>query len=118
VIVNVARVRRLAVHRAIPLAVLYSSALAIACLVSYLLITRALNAVHSISKADDYLGGMWAMVSTLFVYRIGYRESIAAAVTRTWATLLSFALCLVYLLIFRSTHSGWRYCSAWERSSS
>jgi hypothetical protein len=44
-IVDVARGRRFAV-RALPLAVLYSSALTIACLVSYLLITRALEAAY------------------------------------------------------------------------
>jgi len=99
-IIDIARGRRFAVHRAILSAVLYSSALTIACLVSYLLITRGLDAVRSVSRTDDYLGGMWAVVATVFVYRIGYRESIKAAVTRTWATLLSFALCLAYLLIF------------------
>jgi uncharacterized membrane protein YccC len=68
--------------------------------VSYVLITRALSAVHSVSKADDKLGGMWAVIATVFVYRIGYRDSLSAAASRSVATALSFVLCLLYLLIF------------------
>jgi uncharacterized membrane protein YccC len=81
-------------------AVLHSVILAIACLISFLLTTRVLAPVHALSKADDYLGGMWSVISTIFVYRVGYHESHAAALSRTVATLLSFVLCLVYLLLF------------------
>jgi uncharacterized membrane protein YccC len=97
-IVNISRGRGFPVHALRP-AVLYSSALAIACLLSYLLITRALDAVHSVSRADDRLGGMWAVIAAVFVYRVGYRESISAAASRSVATALSFALCLIYLVV-------------------
>jgi uncharacterized membrane protein YgaE (UPF0421/DUF939 family) len=43
---------------------------------------------------------MWAVVATVFVYRETYQQSVRAAVSRMAATLLSFALCMVYLLIF------------------
>jgi uncharacterized membrane protein YccC len=43
---------------------------------------------------------MWAVIATIFVFRYCYGESMRAALSRTSATLLSFALCLVYLLIF------------------
>jgi len=43
---------------------------------------------------------MWAVIATIFVFRYCYGESVRAALSRTSATLLSFALCLVYLLIF------------------
>jgi len=99
VIATVARRRRLTV-RALPSTVLYSSLLTVACLVSYLLITRALDLLHSVSRTDDYLGGMWATVATVFVYRIGYRGSVMAAASRSVATALSLALCLIYLLLF------------------
>jgi uncharacterized membrane protein YgaE (UPF0421/DUF939 family) len=43
---------------------------------------------------------MWAVVATIFVLRGSYEESAKAALLRTSATVLSFALCLVYLLVF------------------
>jgi uncharacterized membrane protein YgaE (UPF0421/DUF939 family) len=75
-------------------------ALAIACLVSYTLIVHILTRAYFISRDDDLLGGMWAVAATVFVYRDSSRESGRAALSRIAATLLSFALCLVYLLIF------------------
>jgi uncharacterized membrane protein YgaE (UPF0421/DUF939 family) len=43
---------------------------------------------------------MWAVVATIFVFRYSYDESVRAALSRTSATLFSFAICLVYFLIF------------------
>ena len=80
--------------------ILYGAGLAIACLVSYWLITRILAHVYSISRDDDLLGGMWAVTATVFVYRYTYEQSIRAALSRMAATSVSFVLCLVYLLIF------------------
>ena len=74
-------------------------ALAIACLISYWLATHVLSRVHSLSRADDLLGGMWTVIATIFVYHESHRQSTAAAFTRAAATLLSFGLCLIYLLI-------------------
>jgi uncharacterized membrane protein YccC len=42
---------------------------------------------------------MWAVVATIFVYRESYQTSVRAALSRMSATVLSFALCLVYLLV-------------------
>jgi|SRR5579862_304750 len=78
----------------------HSVALAVACFVSYWMITQVLARIHSLSRPDNYLGGMWAVIATVFVYRISYEQSRSAALTRIAATLLSFALCLAYLLIF------------------
>jgi len=78
----------------------HSVGLGISSLVTYLITVHVLAPIHSISKASDLLGGMWAVIATLFVYREGHRESITAALTRVSATLLSFVLCLVYLLLF------------------
>jgi uncharacterized membrane protein YccC len=69
-------------------------------LISYWLVTRLLAHVYSISGNDDQLGGMWAVVATVFVYRYSYEESVYAALSRTAATSVSFVPCLVYLLIF------------------
>jgi Fusaric acid resistance protein-like len=72
--------------------------LAVACLISYALITQILIRVYSVSREDDVLGGMWAVVATVFVYRESYQKSVSAAISRMSATVLSFALCLIYLL--------------------
>ena len=73
--------------------------LAAACLISYALITQLLARAYSVSREDDLLGGMWAVIATVFVYRESYQKSMRAALSRMSATFLSFALCLVYLLI-------------------
>jgi uncharacterized membrane protein YccC len=73
--------------------------LAVACLISYALITQLLTRAYSVSREDDLLGGMWAVIATVFVYRESYQKSMKAALSRMSATVLSFALCLIYLLI-------------------
>jgi len=71
--------------------------LAVACLISYWLTTRVLSLVYSVSKDDDALGGMWAVIATVFLFRDSYNKSLAAAASRMAATLVSFVLCLAYL---------------------
>ena len=68
--------------------------------VTYWIITHLLTRVFSISRDDDLLGGMWAVVATVFVYHVARDESVDAAVTRMVATSLSFVLCFIYLLFF------------------
>ena len=80
-------------------AVLHGFALSIWCVISFELITHVLAHIYSISRDDDLLGGMWAVVATIFVYRYSRAQSLSAALSRTSATLLSFVLCLGYLLI-------------------
>lgn len=55
--------------------------------------------MHSIGRADDLLGGLWAVLSTIFVYRDTYDQSTAAALSRIVATTVGILLCLVYLLV-------------------
>ena len=74
--------------------------LAICCLISYQIITYIIVATRFGSRDDQLLGGMWAVAATIFVFRDGHQESVSAAISRISATLLSFGLCLVYLLIF------------------
>lgn len=81
---------------AVPHAIL----LALSCLLTYWLITSILGRAHFISRHDDLLGGMWAVVATLFVYHDCYAQSLSAAFMRMAATSMSFVLCFVYLLIF------------------
>ena len=91
---------RRAKHPTFAAAAGHSVGLAVSSLITYLLIIHVLAPIHSVSKDSDLLGGMWAVIATLFVYRESHRESVTAALTRVWATLLSFVLCLIYLLIF------------------
>ena len=79
-------------------AVVDCTVLAIACLVTYLLATRVLSHLYFISRADDLLGGMWAVIATIFVNRDSYRQSLTAAASRMAATTVSFIVCLIYLL--------------------
>ena len=79
---------------------LHALTLSILCVISYWLITRMLAHIFSVSRDDDLLGGMWAVVATIFVYRYGYEQSVGAALSRVAATSLSFVLCFIYLLFF------------------
>jgi uncharacterized membrane protein YccC len=78
-------------------AVLESAVLGAACLISYWLVAALLSRVYSLSRDDDLLGGMWAVLATVFVLRDSYQRSVAAAVSRISATVVSFVLCLAYL---------------------
>jgi hypothetical protein len=80
--------------------VIGAAVLAISCVISYWLITHILANTYSISRDDDLLGGMWAVAATIFVCRYSHAESVRAALSRMAATSVSFALCLIYLLIF------------------
>lgn len=78
-------------------AVLESVVLGAACFISYWLVSALLSRVYSLSRDDDLLGGMWAVLATVFVLRDSYQRSVAAAVSRISATVVSFVLCLAYL---------------------
>jgi uncharacterized membrane protein YgaE (UPF0421/DUF939 family) len=78
-------------------AVADSVLLGVACLVSYVLTTRVLSLAYSVSADDDALGGMWAVIATVFLFRDSYNTSLAAAVSQISATLVSFTLCLAFL---------------------
>jgi uncharacterized membrane protein YccC len=89
----------------IRVALVFSATLGLSCLLTYWLATEALSRVHSVSHQDDLLGGMWAVVATIFVYRLSYSDSTGAAVSRMAASAVSLALCLAYLALFAS--HGW-----------
>jgi hypothetical protein len=59
--------------------------LAIACLITYLLVTRVLSLLYFISKDDDSLGGMWAVIATIFVIRLIYLVFLPF---HSWATVV------------------------------
>lgn len=86
--------------RRIDQAISYGVLLAACCLLSYKIITSLLSISGFVRRDDELLGGMWAVIATIFVLRRCYEESVNAALLRIWATFLSFALCLIYLLLF------------------
>jgi uncharacterized membrane protein YccC len=76
--------------------------LATSCVFSNWLITHILAGAYSLSGEDDLLGGMWAVVATIFVFRYSQADSVHSALSRMTSTLVSFVLCLAYLLLFPS----------------
>ena len=75
----------------------YALDMAIACLISYSIITFVLSSF--VATPDAFLGGMWATVATVFVFRETRAGSLSAGISRLVATGVSFALCLAYLLV-------------------
>src|ERR1700726_2664464 len=78
--------------------------MAIACLITYWTITHFMS--RYVDGPSDLLGGMWAVAATVFVYRETHLKSLSAGIGRLIATCVSFALCLLYLLIFPFTPVG------------
>jgi uncharacterized membrane protein YgcG len=84
-------------------AILESIVLGVACLITYVLVTIVRSRVYSASRADDFIGGLWAVIGTIFVLRTTYQQSVAAGASRLASTLISFVLCLVYLIFLPSS---------------
>ena len=84
--------------------VAYAVDMTIACFVSYWIITSLL--VRFVDRPADLLGGMWAVVATIFVFRETRQGSLSAGMARLIATCVSFVLCLVYLLVWPFTPAG------------
>jgi uncharacterized membrane protein YccC len=84
--------------------VVYGVNMAVACLISYWTMMHALSGLAG--SATDYLGGMWASVGTVFVFRDTRKGSLSAGAQRFMATCVSFALCQLYLWIFPFTAVG------------
>jgi uncharacterized membrane protein YccC len=84
--------------------VVYALNMAIACLITYWIMTHTLS--RFVDQSSDFLGGMWAVVATVFVFRETRLRSLSAGIARLVATCVSFALCLLYLLLFPFTPVG------------
>ena len=79
---------------------LYSAALGLSGMGSYWFVAHVINPIHPVTRTGDTIGALWAAISTIFVYRHSYDESASAALSRMAGTVVSFALCLVYLALF------------------
>src|SRR5713226_8813807 len=84
--------------------VVYALNMAIACLITYWIMTQTLS--RFVDEPSDLLGGMWAVAATVFVFRETRRRSLSAGADRLIATCVSFALCLLYLSFFPFTPVG------------
>ena len=84
--------------------VTYALNMAIACLITYWIMTHTLS--RFVDVPSDFLGGMWAVVATVFVFRETRVRSLSAGIARLMATCVSFALCLLYLSFFPFTPVG------------
>jgi uncharacterized membrane protein YccC len=82
----------------------YALEMAIACLLSYWAMTAGLAGL--VDAPTDLLGGMWAAIASIFVFRETDLDSFSAGIARLIATCVSFALCLPYLWLFRATPLG------------
>lgn len=77
--------------------VVYAIALTIASLISYVLTYYILEPF--VNQPNDFLGGLWATIATVFVFREGRNPSLRAAGARFFATCVSCVLTFVYLLL-------------------
>src|SRR3981081_848508 len=84
--------------------VVYALNMAIACLITYWIMTHTLS--RFVDEPSDFLGGMWAVAATVFVFRETRLGSLSAGIARLIATCVSFALCLLYLSFFPFTPVG------------
>jgi uncharacterized membrane protein YccC len=82
----------------------YSVAMALACLISYMATTKLAN--PAVEGHSDLVGGIWAAVSTAFVFRDSRQHSLSAGAGRLIATSVSFALCLPYLWFLPANAAG------------
>ncbi|GAA1897821.1 FUSC family protein [Asanoa iriomotensis] len=79
-------------------AVVESTVLGLSCALTFWLVSDVLTRLYVDSRDSDLLGGMWAALATIFVSRATFRESLTAGLSRMSATLISFVICLVYLV--------------------
>ncbi|WP_439369664.1 FUSC family protein [Bradyrhizobium sp. DASA03120] len=82
----------------------YALEMAVAALLSYGAMTAGLTRL--VDTPTDLLGGMWAAVAAVFVFRERELDSASAGLARLIATCVSFALCLPYLWFFPATPLG------------
>src|SRR5258708_16483390 len=78
--------------------IIYALEMAIACAISYWIVTYSL--APFVDRASDFLGGMWAAVATVFVFRDTRAGSVSAGFFRLLANCVSFSFFLLFLFFF------------------
>ena len=77
--------------------VVYALSLTIASLIAYVITYYVLEPF--VNRPNDFLGGMWATIATVFVLREARNPSLRAGAARFFATCVSCVLTFVYLLL-------------------
>jgi uncharacterized membrane protein YgaE (UPF0421/DUF939 family) len=84
--------------------VAYAVDMAVACLITYGVM--AFLFPHWFGWPSTSVGVLWAVISTVFVYKDSRAHSLSAGISRLVATFASFALCLIYLWLLPATVIG------------
>jgi hypothetical protein len=84
--------------------VAYAVDLTVACLITYGVMAFALP--RSIGWPTTPVGVLWAVISTVFVYKDTRADTLSAAISRLTTTFISFVLCLAYLWLLPATTIG------------
>lgn len=84
--------------------VAYAADIALASLLTYFVMAWVLP--RFAGWESNPVGVIWAVISTVFVFRDTRVHSLAAGQARLLATSVSFVLCLCYLLLFPFTTLG------------
>src|ERR1700737_252215 len=82
----------------------YAADIAVACLLTYFAMTWILPRI--LDWKSNPVGVIWAVISTVFVFRDTRIHSLMAGQARLLATCVSFVICLCYLLLFPFTAIG------------
>jgi uncharacterized membrane protein YccC len=76
----------------------HAASIAIASVITYSLMAFAVPALAH--RPADPVSILWAVIATVFVFKDTRAHSLSAGISRLTATGMSFALCLLYLLLF------------------
>jgi uncharacterized membrane protein YccC len=83
----------------------YAVDMALACLITYWIMVT-IHSRFGLGASSEVVGTLWAVVATIYVFRDTRAKSLSASVGRVIATVVSFALCFAYLLLFPFTPIG------------
>src|SRR5246127_3932893 len=78
--------------------IIHALEMAMASAISYGISTYGL--APFVDRDPDFRGGMWAAVAAMLVFRDTRASSVSRGLSLLIATCVSFALCLLYLLLF------------------
>jgi uncharacterized membrane protein YgaE (UPF0421/DUF939 family) len=84
--------------------VVHAVNLAITTFIAYALTTSVTPLLTQ--RPAQPVGILWTVISAVFVFRDTREHSLSAGMSRLFATCVSFALCLVYLLLFPANPLG------------
>jgi len=83
----------------------YAVDMAIACLITYWIMAE-IHTRFGLGASSQVVGSLWAIVATIYVFRDTRANSLSASIGRIIATVVSFALCFAYLVLFPFTPVG------------